>query len=254
VSRAHERRVVVITGGGGGIGTAMGHAFAAAGDHVYICDQSLERAEATVADLPAGGGTARYLDVANEDQVETVLGEIIADTGRIDVLCNNAGIGCWTNVDETSTQAWDHTFSVNIRGMFLCTRIVVPAMRANRNGCIINTASVHAFQSWPGCAAYAASKGAVLAFTRSTAMELIPHGIRVNAIAPGTTDTAMLRVGSDGRPLADAELAQEINAVPARRIAQPSEIAEVAVFLSTDAASFVVGTCVVVDGGMTAML
>jgi len=245
-------RVVVITGGGGGIGAAMAREFAAAGDRVIACDISLPSAAAAVDGLPAA--EARRIDVADEHEVDTVLGQVIADHGAIDVLCNNAGLGCWTNLEETSVEAWDHTMSVNIRGMFLCARRVVPAMRAKGVGWIVNTASVHSFQSWPGCSSYAASKGAVLAFTRSIAVELIAHGIRVNAIAPGTTDTAMVHLDGSGAPVPDAELAEEVRTIPARRMADPIEIARVATFLASESASFLVGSCIVVDGGMTAML
>jgi 3-oxoacyl-[acyl-carrier protein] reductase len=251
---ASPGRVVVITGGGGGIGTAMAKEFAAAGDRVVLCDVALDRAEAAAARLPAGTADARRLDVADADDVDAVLDAIIADYGRVDVLCNNAGIGCWTNLEHTSVEAWDRTMAVNIRGMFLCSRKVVPVMRSNASGCIVNTASVHSFQSWAGCSTYAASKGAVLAFTRSIAIELIPHGIRVNAIAPGTTDTPMVRLDGAGNAIPAADLAEEIRTIPAARMAEPAEIARVASFLASDSASFLVGACVVVDGGMTAML
>ena len=247
-------RVVVITGGGGGIGGAMAKEFAAAGDLVVACDISLPRAEAAIHGLPDARSAARRLDVGDERDVASVLDQIVADYGAIDVLCNNAGVGCWTNLEDTSVQAWDRTMSINIRGMFLCSRKVVPGMRARRRGWIINTASVHSFQSWAGCATYAASKGAVLAFTRSIAMELIGDGIRVNAIAPGTTDTDMVRLDDEGATLSDADLAEEIKAIPAGRMADPSEIARVAAFLASEAASYMVGSCVVVDGGTSATL
>lgn len=245
-------RVVVITGGGGGIGAAMAREFVAAGDRVIVCDISLPSAEAATEGLPTA--EARRMDVADERDVDAVLGPVIAQHGSIDVLCNNAGIGCWTNLEDTSVDAWDRTMSVNVRGMFLCARRVVPVMRSKRAGCIINTASVHSFQSWPGCSTYAASKGAVLAFTRSIAVELIAHGIRVNAIAPGTTDTAMVRLDDSGDEVPEAELAQEVRSIPAGRMADPAEIARVATFLASDNASFLVGSCIVVDGGTTAML
>lgn len=249
---ADTGRVVVVTGGGGGIGAAMVREFGAAGDRVVACDISLPSAEAAVAGMSSAA--ARRLDVADEHDVDTVLGQIIADYGAIDVLCNNAGIGCWTNLEDTTIEAWDHTMGVNIRGMFLCARGVVPGMRTKGAGWIINTASVHSFQSWAGCSTYAASKGAVLAFTRSIAMELIPHGIRVNAIAPGTTDTAMVRLDGSGDAIPEAELAEEVRRIPAARMADPAEIARVATFLASASASFLVGTCVVADGGATAML
>jgi meso-butanediol dehydrogenase / (S,S)-butanediol dehydrogenase / diacetyl reductase len=241
-------RVVVITGGAGGIGSAMAAEFAALGDRVIVCDNR--------ADNVTGSGDfeTRHLDVADERSVDEVLGQIIDDHGTVDVLCNNAGIGCWTNLEDTSVEAWDHTMSVNIRGMFLCCRRAAPVMRNQGSGCIVNTASVHSFQSWAGCATYAASKGAVLAFTRAIAVELIPHGIRVNAIAPGTTDTPMVRLDDAGDPVPEAALAEEIGSIPIGRMATPAEIARVATFLASDSASFLVGSCVIVDGGTTAML
>ncbi|PZS14509.1 MAG: hypothetical protein DLM64_01600 [Solirubrobacterales bacterium] len=249
-----NERVVVITGGGGGIGSAMAAAFAIAGDRVVLCDIVLGAAERAVAELPSGSGVARQLDVAIEADVEAVFDGIVAEFGRIDVLCNNAGIGCWTELDATSAEAWDRTMAVNVRGMFLCARKVAPVMRAAKAGAIVNTASVHSFLSWPSCSVYAATKGAVLAFTRSIALELLPHGIRVNAIAPGTTDTAMFRLDDHGAPLPEAELAEEARAIPLGRVADPREIARVAVFLASDAASFMAGACVTVDGGQTVRL
>ena len=247
-------RVVVITGGGGGIGAAMAFEFAAAGDRVVACDLSLPAAEAAVCRLPVGTGEARQLDVADAAAVSRVMASILADHGRIDVLCNNAGIGCWTNVEDTSDADWDRTMATNVGGTFLCSRAVIPAMRSQGKGSIVNTASVHSFQSWAGCSVYAASKGAVLAFTRALAMELIADGIRVNALAPGTTDTPMVRFGRDGLPTPAAELEAETRSIPTGRMADPREIARAAVFLAGDDASFVVGQCLVVDGGTTARL
>jgi NAD(P)-dependent dehydrogenase (short-subunit alcohol dehydrogenase family) len=253
-----DGRVVVITGGGGGIGAAMGHAFAAGGDRVVLCDISLDAAQRALEALPAAvagaGHAAVALDVASEPEVEGAFERILADHGRIDVLCNNAGVGCWTSLEQTTAQAWDRTMAINVRGMFLCARKVSPIMRAAGGGAIINTASVHSFRSWSDCSVYAASKGAVLAFTRAIALELLPHGIRVNAIAPGTTDTGMFRFDPDGAPIPEAELAEEARGLPIGRVAEPHEIARVAAFLASDAASFVVGSCVTVDGGMTVKL
>jgi NAD(P)-dependent dehydrogenase (short-subunit alcohol dehydrogenase family) len=247
-------RVVVITGGGGGIGSAMASEFAAAGDRVVACDISLARAQEAVERLPARAALARELDVASEPDVDAVFDGIVAECGGIDVLCNNAGIGCWTELEATSAEAWDRTMSVNVRGMFLCARKVTPVMRSAGAGIIINTASVHSFLSWPSCSVYAASKGAVLAFTRAIGLELLPYGIRVNAIAPGTTDTAMFRLDDADNPIPEDELAEEARAVPLGRVADPHEIARVAVFLASDAASFMAGSCVTVDGGATARL
>jgi NAD(P)-dependent dehydrogenase (short-subunit alcohol dehydrogenase family) len=247
-------RVVVITGGGGGIGAAMGSEFAASGDRVVLCDVLPELAQAAVAQLPDGSGFARELDVTSEAAVDQVFDRIVAEFGSIDVLCNNAGVGCWSTLEETSAADWDRTLAINVRGMFLCARKVVPGMRAGGGGCIVNTASVHSFLSWPACSVYAASKGAVLAFTRSIALELLPYGIRVNAIAPGTTDTNMFRFDDDGKPLPEDELAEEARAIPIGRVAQPQEIARVARFLASDEASFMVGACVSVDGGQTVRL
>jgi NAD(P)-dependent dehydrogenase (short-subunit alcohol dehydrogenase family) len=244
-------RVVMITGGGGGIGTAMARAFAGEGDRVVVCDVDLAAAERAAR---LSGARVHRLDVAEEGQVAAVVDQILAEEGRVDVLCNNAGVGCWSDLVDTSAQAWDRTMAVNIRGMFLCARAVAPAMIEAGGGAILNTASVHSFGSWPGCSVYAASKGAVLAFTRSIALELLPHGIRVNAIAPGTTDTAMFRFDEQGAPIPEAELAAELANTPIRRAADPDEIARAAVFLASPGASFVVGACLAVDGGLTVRL
>jgi NAD(P)-dependent dehydrogenase (short-subunit alcohol dehydrogenase family) len=245
-------RVVLITGAGSGIGQAMAVAFGEVGAHVAACDIRPERVAETVEKVTALGGcaTAHVADVADPEQVARIVREVVVEHGTVHVLCNNAGIGVWTRLEETTPETWDRVMAVNVRSMFLFVRELLPIMKAHGQGAIVNTASVHSFQSWPDCCAYAASKGAVLAMTRSMAMELIPYGIRVNAVVPGTIDTRMVRDGLKNPDHPELELEAEGKTIPIGRLGQPDEIARAAVFLASPAASFCVGACLVADGGM----
>jgi NAD(P)-dependent dehydrogenase (short-subunit alcohol dehydrogenase family) len=247
-----QGKVVLITGAGSGIGQAMAVAFCAAGAHVAACDIRPDRVAETVAKVQGMGGLAsgHVADVADAVQVARVVGDVVDQHGTVDVLCNNAGIGVWTSLAETTPDSWDKVMAVNARSMFLFVRELIPVMKAHGQGAIVNTASVHSFQSWPDCCAYAASKGAVLAMTRSMAMELIPLGIRVNAIAPGTIDTRMVRDGLKDPEHPELELEAEGKMIPIGRLGRPEEVARAAVFLASPAASFCVGACLEIDGGM----
>jgi NAD(P)-dependent dehydrogenase (short-subunit alcohol dehydrogenase family) len=247
-----QDKVVLITGAGSGIGQAMAVAFCSAGARIAACDIRQERVAETVAKVKEMGGVAsgHVADVADAEQVARVVSDVLKEHGTVDVLCNNAGVGVWTSLEQTTPESWDRVVAVNARSMFLFVRELVPTLKANRQGAIVNTASVHSFQSWADCCAYAASKGAVLAMTRSMAMELIPFGIRVNAIAPGTIDTRMVRDGLNDPVHPERELETEGKTIPIGRLGRPEEVARAAVFLASPSASFCVGACLEIDGGM----
>lgn len=243
-------KVVLVTGAGSGIGREAAQAFADRGAHVYAADVN-EQGLAETEDLivRAGGKVAiARVDVSSEDDVSAFLARIEREAGRLDAAFNNAGITGGTHrLEEYPTDDFDKVIRVNLRSVFLGMKYELPLMRRS-GGAICNTASVAALTGPGGMSAYAASKHGVHGLTRVAAMENAAHGIRVNALAPGWTETPMVAANSVQNP-AFAELAR--TAIPAKRGAEPAEVAAAAVWLCSPAASYVIGQMLVVDGGMT---
>ena len=248
-------RVAVITGAGSGIGRATALRLADEGAAVACLDISSEAAQATCA-LVRGrvARAASYaLDVADDAAVREVIAAVAEEFGRIDVLHNNAGVLIAGTTLELELEDWDRTLAVNLRGMFSCTRAALPHLLEAGAGAIVNTASTGGFCGVPGAAAYGASKGAVINYTRQLAADYTRRGVRSNAVCPGWVPTGfndpLLRgVSSD-------ELGAAIDrAVPQGRQAEPAEIAAAVAFLASDDASYISGHALVVDGGMTALL
>jgi NAD(P)-dependent dehydrogenase (short-subunit alcohol dehydrogenase family) len=243
-------KVAIITGGAGGIGRAAALLFAAEGAAVTIIDLNPE-GEKIAQEINRAGGRAVFAlaDVTNGADCRRAVQRVVDEFEGIDILFNNAGIIRRASVLETSDSEWDAVISVNVKSIFLMCREVVPVMARAQRGSIINTASGWGLAGGARAAAYCASKGAVVLMTKAMAIDHGPHGIRVNCICPGDTDTAMLRseaeqVGeSEDRFLADSARR------PLGRIGKPEEIARAALFLASDASSFVTGTALVVDGG-----
>lgn len=244
--------IVLVTGGASGIGRATVLAFARVGAAVAVLDLRAEAAE-SVAREAGGASVAVRCDVSDERSVDDAVAEVLARFGRVDVCVNNAGIDLPTarSVTETSLEDWDRTLEVNVTGTFLVSRAVIPAMEERGSGVIINVASVAALAGMPEEAAYGASKGAVVALTRQMAVDLAPR-IRVNAVAPGlvaepTLDRAAA-LGSEDRLRRNSWA----GAQPMGRAAAHEEVASVILFLAGEGSSYMTGTTVVVDGGMTA--
>jgi NAD(P)-dependent dehydrogenase (short-subunit alcohol dehydrogenase family) len=244
-------KTALITGGAGGIGRATALLFASEGAAVGIVDLNQEAGQEVAREISTAGGRAIFerADVTRSADCRRVAERIVHEFGGIHVLFNNAGIIRRASVVEISEEDWDRVMAVNVKSIFQMSREVIPIMARSVGGSIINTASGWGLAGGPRAVAYCASKGAVVLLTKAMAIDHGRQKIRVNCICPGDTDTAMLR--SEARQLGEAEdgfLAGSANR-PLGRVGKPEEIARAVLYLASDAASFVTGAAVVVDGG-----
>jgi len=245
------RPVVLVTGAAGGIGSATVKVFAEAGWTVLAADR---RAEAA----PSHASVFIAADVSQESQVDDLFEVIGRQVDRLDALVNNAAIQLARPLVKMSAEEWDAVMASNLRSAYLTSRRALPFLAATR-GSIVNVSSVHAVATSTDIAAYAASKGGLVALTRAMAIEFAPQAVRVNAVLPGAVDTPMLREGMEQRRLkgdsVEQRLAELGRRTPLGRVGRPEEIAQSILFLSTPArASFITGQTLVVDGGATARL
>jgi 3-oxoacyl-[acyl-carrier protein] reductase len=244
-------RIVIITGGGMGIGRATARAFASLGDHVVVTD-ILEREGETVAgEIREAGGSAEFrkLDVRSSAAADALVGDIEKRLGRIDVVIANAGIAHKVPLAELSDERWDHTFDIDLKGVFRVIRPALAGMRQRQSGAIVALSSVMgSTYGWSEHAHYSSAKAGIIGLVRGLAVELARSGIRVNAVAPGYIRTAQLlskehSLGPDG-----AAAAAPI--IPMGRLGEPEDVADVITFLASAAARYITGQTIVVDGGL----
>jgi NAD(P)-dependent dehydrogenase (short-subunit alcohol dehydrogenase family) len=244
-------KVAVITGGASGIGRATALLFANEGAAVVIADLDQDAGHNLLQEISNASGRAVFepTDVTRDADCQKVVARTRREFGSIDILFNNAGIIRRASVVDLSEEDWDRVMAVNVKSMFLMSRLVIPIMARARKGSIINTASGWGLSGGTRAAVYCASKGAVVLLTKAMALDHGPQGIRVNCICPGDTDTAMLR--SEARELGelDSQFLAEAARRPLGRVGRPEEIAQAALYLASDASSFVTGTALLVDGG-----
>lgn len=250
-----EGKVAVITGAGSGIGRATALVFAQQGARVGVIDVNGSAAQETVEKIAADGGRAlaASADIVRSEQVSAAFDRIVDEWGAIDVLYNNAGTNSSGSVITSTEDDWDRCMAINVKGTFLCSQVAARVMQAAGRGSIINQGSVAALVGIANFAAYCASKGAVVALTRSMSVDLAPHGVRVNAICPGTVYTPLMEPMLTARGGGDLQkgLAMTVSKYPIGRLGTPEEIAQVALFLAGDESSFMTGSVITADGGMT---
>jgi NAD(P)-dependent dehydrogenase (short-subunit alcohol dehydrogenase family) len=243
-----EGKVAIVTGAAMGIGEAIARRLAEAGARLVLVDVDEDALAVVAKDLDA---VAVVGDVRSPDLATEAVQRATHDLGSLDVLVNNAAVLRTARLHELSVEDWDLVIDVNLKGPFLMTRAAVPAMLAQGAGAIVNVASISALIVLPEHAAYCAAKGGLVQLTRQAALEYATDGIRVNAVAPGTVDTPLVRRFLETSPNAEEVMAGLEAGHPIGRIGTGREIADVVLFLASDAASFVTGACLVADGGYT---
>ena len=250
-----EGKVALVTGAGTGIGRAVCVRLAEEGAEVVVTSQTAANVEETcrlAAEAAGREPTGLQLDVGDSDAVDRVVAQVVERYGRIDVLSNNAGIELphGPPVVDTTDEEWERLFRVNVAGTFYACRAAVPHMPDGAS--IVNMASINSFVAWENDAAYTATKGAVLQFTRALALELAPRNVRVNAVCPGVIDTPLTDAFLDRSDDPEALRSEYAATSPLNRMGTAREVANCVLFLASDEASFVTGSALLVDGATTA--
>ena len=245
-----EGKVALVSGGARGIGAATSKLLAQEGAAVVLADVLEAEGRATEAEIAEAGGRVTFmlLDVTDEDNWQQVIDATVSTYGKLDVVVNNAGISGRSNVEETQAETWDRVMDVNGKGVFLGTKLAIPELRKAGGGSIINISSIYGIIGSETSAAYHASKGAVRIFTKAAAIQYAAEGIRVNSVHPGFVDSPMT---ASSHALPEVHNLR-IERTPLGRMGTPEDIAAGILYLASDESSFVTGSELVIDGGMTA--
>lgn len=246
-----DRKYVLVTGGGIGIGRATAFAFADAGFHVIVTDVLDKEGEAVADEIRGKGGSVEFqhLDVTSTENANDVVAAAEEKCGALDVIVANAGIAHKVPLTKMTDEKWDHTFDVDLKGIMRVVRAAAPAMRARKSGAVVALSSIMGVAyGWDQHVHYSAAKSGVVGLVRGLAMELASDGIRVNGVAPGYIRTAQAL--SEEHSLGPAGLEKAAEFIPMNRVGEPDDIADVIVFLASHAARYMTGQTVVVDGGL----
>lgn len=244
-----QNKIAIVTGGGTGIGRGIATVFAKEGATVVVCGRRIEPLNETVEIIKQSGGNAMLIpvDVSSFGQVQKTVEQIVSQFGKIDILVNNAGVYLPHDALSASEEEWNTVMSIDLKGVWICAKAVLPQMLKQGNGKIVNIASIAGLIGFEQSAAYCAAKGAVVNLTREMALDYAAKGIRVNAVAPGVIDTDMTK------PFLTDEAAKKsfLDKTPVGRVGKPEDIGYAALYLSSDEADFVTGQTLAVDGGWT---
>lgn len=250
-----NNKVAIVTGGSKGIGSGIAHVFAQRGAKVVVVARNKKTGMQTVEEILNLGGDAIFVpcDISSEAEVQAMVQATLDAYGQIDVLVNNAGVGVYKSVVEATSDDWDRCLNIDLKGVFLCSKYVIPHMQTIGKGAIVNISSVHSQATANGTGPYAAAKGGTTALTRSMAIDYAPT-IRVNTISPGWVMTPLIEqlFNTYDDPKAQQKLIEDRQVM--KRIGTPQDIGNAAAFLVSDEASFITGTELFVDGGLTALL
>lgn len=236
-------KIVIVTGAAQGIGKCVAETYAGEGATVVVADINTALGERTVEQISASGGKAVFIrtDMSNPKDIDNLTQTTVEQFGRIDILINNTGIGCWKSPYELSVKEWDKVINTNLRSTFLCSREAAKIMKLHEGGSIVNIASTRAFMSEPNSEAYAATKGGIIALTHALAASFAPDHIQVNCISPGWIETRKYD------QLREVDHTQHFS----QRVGKPEDIARACLFLTNPVNNFINGTNLTIDGGMT---
>jgi NAD(P)-dependent dehydrogenase (short-subunit alcohol dehydrogenase family) len=247
-------KVALITGAGSGIGRAIATLFAQQGARITIADIDEKAAEKTATQINRKGGNAAYTraDVSKSADTRKIVQTTLKTHGKLTTLVNNAGIESTGTVTELTEKNWDKVINTNLKGTFLCSKHSTPSIIEAGGGTIINIASVLGLIGSKREAAYCASKGGIISLTKAMALDLAPHNIRVNCICPGSVLTPTFKRVMTTTGNYKTSFAQNLEKIPLKRVAQPGEIAQAALYLASDESSYITGSTLIIDGGWSA--